>query len=284
MLRYSREILISHRNCCKPLRRSQEQNQSAILSILRYIAGPQSDLRTRRGKKARAVRDVWVPREKFEIQGLMNVFLEHFPWHFFQKISLRQVRSSLFIAEQYWCQVNDHLHFKAFKCFNRYSNVKTESSVYGFYTIGNYEKSKDCFTMAQPAINQACRLGLTTFIFQQFSVKNKRRAKTSFTCTTVKREVYYSQSRSDSILIVQVLYYGRAWLAQLVRSLPSNHKVPGSIIGFAEIRIFVQLSFPPKPTQLSILPGQVNEDQLLLGANLRWISVPSRGSQRLSSA
>ena len=46
-----------------------------------------------------------------------------------------------------------------------------------------------------------------------------------------------------------------AWLAQLVRSLPSNHKVPGSIPGFAEISIFVQPSFPPKPTQLSILLG-----------------------------
>ena len=48
---------------------------------------------------------------------------------------------------------------------------------------------------------------------------------------------------------------GRAWLAQFVRSLPSDHKVPGSIPGFAEIRIFVQPSFPPKQTQLSILPG-----------------------------
>ena len=47
---------------------------------------------------------------------------------------------------------------------------------------------------------------------------------------------------------------GRAWLVQLVRSLPSDHKVLGFIPGFAEIRIFVQPSFPPKPTQLSILP------------------------------
>ena len=38
--------------------------------------------------------------------------------------------------------------------------------------------------------------------------------------------------------------------------------------GFAEIQIFVQLSFPPKLTQLSILPGYVNEFQCLLGANL----------------
>ena len=28
---------------------------------------------------------------------------------------------------------------------------------------------------------------------------------------------------------------GRAWLAQLVRSLPSDHKLPSSIPGFAEI-------------------------------------------------
>ena len=47
---------------------------------------------------------------------------------------------------------------------------------------------------------------------------------------------------------------GRAWLAQLVSSLPSNHRVPSSIPGFAEIWIFVRPSFPPKPTQLSILP------------------------------
>ena len=40
---------------------------------------------------------------------------------------------------------------------------------------------------------------------------------------------------------------GQVWLAQLVRSLPSDNKVPGLIVGFAEIRIFVQPSFPPKP-------------------------------------
>ena len=39
----------------------------------------------------------------------------------------------------------------------------------------------------------------------------------------------------------------------------------------------------PKLTQLSILLGLINEYQCLVGANLRWISVPSRGSQRLSS-
>ena len=46
----------------------------------------------------------------------------------------------------------------------------------------------------------------------------------------------------------------REWLAQLVRNLPSNHKVPCSILGFAEIRIFVRPSSLLKLTQLSILP------------------------------
>ena len=50
-----------------------------------------------------------------------------------------------------------------------------------------------------------------------------------------------------------------------------------------EVFIFVQPSFPPKLTQFTILSGWVNEYQRLLGANLRWISAPSRGSQRLSS-
>ena len=46
---------------------------------------------------------------------------------------------------------------------------------------------------------------------------------------------------------------GRAWLAQLVRSLPSDDKVHGSIPGFAEIRIFVRPSFSPQQTRLSFL-------------------------------
>ena len=46
------------------------------------------------------------------------------------------------------------------------------------------------------------------------------------------------------------------WLVQLVRSLHSSLKVPGSIPGFAETRIIVQPSFPPKLTQHSILPGR----------------------------
>ena len=54
--------------------------------------------------------------------------------------------------------------------------------------------------------------------------------------------------------------------------------------GSAEIWIFVWSFFPPKLTQLSILMGLVNEYQFLLGANLRCVSVPSRGRQRLKSA
>ena len=60
---------------------------------------------------------------------------------------------------------------------------------------------------------------------------------------------------------IQVRWIGWAWLAQLVRYLPSSHKVPSSISGFAEIWIFVQPSFLP---ELLII---------LLGANLQWISV-----------
>ena len=68
---------------------------------------------------------------------------------------------------------------------------------------------------------------------------------------------------------------GRAWLAQLVRSTSSVHKVPSSIPGSAEIWTFVQLYFPPKLIQRSILPGKVNKYHRLLGAKLQWISVSS---------
>ena len=47
-----------------------------------------------------------------------------------------------------------------------------------------------------------------------------------------------------------------------------------------DLNWFVRLSFPPKLTQLSILPGYVNEYQRLLGANLGWISVPSRAKSK----
>ena len=35
--------------------------------------------------------------------------------------------------------------------------------------------------------------------------------------------------------VINNIKHGRAWLAQLVRSLPSDHKVPSSILGTAEI-------------------------------------------------
>ena len=69
------------------------------------------------------------------------------------------------------------------------------------------------------------------------------------------------------------------WLAQLVRSLPYDHNNNSLIPDSAEIGTFVRPSFPPMLTQFSILPGKVNEYQRLLGANLRWICVPSRGWQ-----
>ena len=37
-------------------------------------------------------------------------------------------------------------------------------------------------------------------------------------------------------------------------------------------------SFPSKLTQFYFLPGQINEYECLLRANLRWISGPSRGT------
>ena len=63
------------------------------------------------------------------------------------------------------------------------------------------------------------------------------------------------------VLRIYELRVLRAWLAQLVRSLPSDYEVPNinSIPSSAEILIFVRPSFPPKLTQLSILPGLVNE-------------------------
>ena len=48
---------------------------------------------------------------------------------------------------------------------------------------------------------------------------------------------------------------------QLVRSLPSHHKVLSWILSFAEISIFVPTSVLPKVTQLSILLRSLNEYQ-----------------------
>ena len=66
--------------------------------------------------------------------------------------------------------------------------------------------------------------------------------------------------------------------------LSFDQKVPGWIFGFSENQIVMRTSIEHKLTQLSILPGyKINKYQRLLGANLRWLIVPSRGSQRLSS-
>ena len=62
-------------------------------------------------------------------------------------------------------------------------------------------------------------------------------------------------SKNATIMLLRCLFTYYNWLAQLVRSLPSDHKVPGSIPGFAKIWIFVRPSFLPKLTQLSIFPG-----------------------------
>ena len=51
---------------------------------------------------------------------------------------------------------------------------------------------------------------------------------------------------------IQATRNGRAWLAQLVRSLSSDHKVPSSIPALLRFETFVRPSFPPKLTELSI--------------------------------
>ena len=74
---------------------------------------------------------------------------------------------------------------------------------------------------------------------------------------------------------LEILFYfysERAWLAQLVRSLPSDHKVPSSIPGSPEIWIFVWPSFHPSTA-----------GKWVLWADLRWISVPSKRIQTVSS-
>ena len=42
------------------------------------------------------------------------------------------VELHFFIAEQYWFQVNEHLHFKAFKCCKTYSNIKMNPAFMDF--------------------------------------------------------------------------------------------------------------------------------------------------------
>ena len=64
-----------------------------------------------------------------------------------------------------------------------------------------------------------------------------------FSFSQIKRNLY-------CLVVIRI-----TWLVLLVGFLPYSHKVPGLILGFAKIPIFVQPSFPPKLTQLSILPG-----------------------------
>ena len=90
----------------------------------------------------------------------------------------------------------------------------------------------------------------------------------------------------DLLVNISLITVYSPWLAHLVRSLLSNHKVPSSIPAVCrDLNICViffsawaNSAFHPSGV------GTVNEYQRLLGANLRWISVPSRESQGLSSA
>ena len=93
-------------------------NSQEFRASLTYYSGPQPDLRTRRGKKARAIRDVWVPREKFEIQGLMNVFLQHFPWHFFRKSVLGKLEVHILLLSNTGAKLTTI-------CILKHSNVFT---------------------------------------------------------------------------------------------------------------------------------------------------------------
>ena len=99
---------------------------------VQLLSEPLQDFRTRRGKfrapKALAVRGVWghappTPPRKFWNLEAQKCSCKHFPWHFSSEKSIfGKCRSSLLYS--YWCQVNDHLHFKAFKCCNTYYNNK----------------------------------------------------------------------------------------------------------------------------------------------------------------
>ena len=55
---------------------------------------------------------------------------------------------------------------------------------------------------------------------------------------------------------------------------PQDHGFNSPVLqGFERL---CETSFLPQLTQLCLLPRSLNEYQRLLGANLRWISVPSR--------
>ena len=58
--------------------------------------------------------------------------------------SWASVEVHFFVSKRYLCQINDHLHFKTFRCCNTYYSIKwfhESSHVYGFYTVDNKEKT-----------------------------------------------------------------------------------------------------------------------------------------------
>ena len=94
-----------------------------------------------------------------------------------------------------------------------------------------------------------------TLFSQYFNVYLIFTSSTLVWSPSFKKQKRPSSPQQESLVLYQPPGTGRAWFAQLVRSLLSSHRVPSSILDFAEIRIFVWPSFPPKLTQLSILPG-----------------------------
>ena len=69
--------------------------------------------------KTGGARGVWghaPPPDNFQIQRLRNAVVSIFVGIFLQKSqSWASVKVHFFIAWRYWCQVNDHLHFRAFE-------------------------------------------------------------------------------------------------------------------------------------------------------------------------
>ena len=66
----------------------------------------------------RAVRGVWghAPPENLEIYKLINALVSISHGIFLQKSPFwASVEVHFLIAQRYWCQVNDHPHFKAFE-------------------------------------------------------------------------------------------------------------------------------------------------------------------------
>ena len=86
---------------------------------------------------------------------------------------------------------------------------------------------------------------------------------------------------SLSIVILLSTFPGRALLAQLVRFSVLNTRSPvqsPALSRYLNIYIYMEANSAFHPS------GVVNEYQRLLGANLWWIRVWSRGNQKLSSA